>query len=79
MIEFAKDPLKWTDSLLQYYLSISPNKSKAGRNSMINFWRLNGETLERIAKVIGVTKERVRQIETRNFRVLSHPSRMNIK
>ena len=35
-------------------------------------------TLEEIGVVMGVTRERVRQIEARALRKLRHPSRMNI-
>ena len=35
-------------------------------------------TLEEIGRVMGVTRERVRQIEARALRKLRHPSRMNI-
>ena len=35
-------------------------------------------TLEEIGRIMGVTRERVRQIEARALRKLRHPSRMNI-
>ncbi len=35
-------------------------------------------TLEEIGSIMGVTRERVRQIEVRALRKLRHPSRMNV-
>lgn len=35
-------------------------------------------TLEEIGEIMGVTRERVRQIEARALRKLRHPSRMNV-
>lgn len=38
--------------------------------------RCNGETLEEIANALGVTRERIRQIEARALRKMKHPERL---
>ena len=61
-------PPKVIDSL--YLEEASEHERTRGHGS-----KYDGMTLEEVAEVLGVTKERVRQIETRALRKIRHPAR----
>lgn len=68
---------KGKDTIAELISHLKPREQKV---LLERFGFINGEpkTLEQVGQVMGVTRERIRQIEAKAIKRLQHPSRINI-
>lgn len=78
MLSLFVSNLKIKDFQIPEFHGSADEKLRKACHWVSEFWPGQTLTLEQIGLIMGVSRERVRQIEAQALRKLRHPSRINI-